>query len=287
MNIERTRTILEDLERTLLQFMRKHAITHDEYRRATDILVDSVKAGEETLLYDVFLEAEATDNGNMDRRTSIEAIEGPFYLPNSPLLKAPYVLPQRCDEAGDVLFFRGIVASPDGMPLAAAEIDMWQADAEGRYSNFHPGVPEWNLRGRFRTDPDGAFEVRTIVPPPYEIPKNGPTGVVLKTLGRHCFRPAHLHLKIRHPRYRELTSQLYFDGGAYLDSDVANAVREDLVVQLVRRNAPSDQSVRGLHKSVFEVRYFFVLEPRRTFAIESEGARKCLCHGPQLLKSPI
>jgi catechol 1,2-dioxygenase len=264
MNIKRTRTVLEDLERTLQQFMRKHGITHDEYRRATDILVDSVKAGEETLLYDVFLEAGATDNDNIDSRSSTEAVEGPFYVPNSPLLTAPYVLPQRCDEPGDVLFFGGIVASPDGMPLAAAEIDMWQADAEGRYSNFHPGVPEWNLRGRFRTNLDGAFEVRTIVPPPYEIPKNGPTGVVLKALGRHFSRPAHLHLKIRHSRYRELTTQLYFDGGAYLDSDVANAVREDLVMRLARRDVPSDQSVRGLRRSVFEGRYYFVLEPRQT-----------------------
>lgn len=37
MTVERTRTILEDLERTLLRFMRKHKITHDEYRCATDI----------------------------------------------------------------------------------------------------------------------------------------------------------------------------------------------------------------------------------------------------------
>ena len=46
MTTKRTRTIVEDLEQTLLQFMRKHRITHDEYRYATDILVSSVKAGE-------------------------------------------------------------------------------------------------------------------------------------------------------------------------------------------------------------------------------------------------
>jgi hypothetical protein len=39
MSIKRTVNILEDLEQTVLQFMRKHKITHDEYRRATDILV--------------------------------------------------------------------------------------------------------------------------------------------------------------------------------------------------------------------------------------------------------
>jgi catechol 1,2-dioxygenase len=126
-----------------------------------------------------------------------------------------------------------------------------------------PNVPEWNLRGRFHSGPDGTFEVRTIVPPPYEIPKGGPTGVVLNTLGRHFFRPAHLHLKVRHPQYGELTSQLYFDGGDYLNSDVANAVREGLVAQLVQHDDPNDLAARGLHKPYFEVRYDFILVPHQ------------------------
>jgi hypothetical protein len=102
---ERGRIILGDLEQTLLEFIRKHEITHDEYRCATDTLVASVKAGEESLLYDVFIEAATTDTGNINNRGSLEAIEGPFYLPNAPRLEVPYVLPQRSDEAGDVLFF--------------------------------------------------------------------------------------------------------------------------------------------------------------------------------------
>ncbi|QJP13462.1 catechol 1,2-dioxygenase [Starkeya sp. ORNL1] len=263
MTVERTRLILEDLEQTLLQFMRKHKITHDEYRRATDILISTVKAGEESLLYDVFFEAEATDIGNIGTQGSIEAIEGPFYLPDAPRLERPYVLPQRSEEVGDVLFFRGRVTSTDGRPLAGAELDMWQADAEGLYSNIHPGLPAWNLRGRFHTAADGTFEVRTIVPPPYEIPKNGPTGVVLDILGRLFFRPAHLHVKVRHPQYGDLTSQLYFDGGEYLNSDVASAVRDDLVAQLIRCDNPKDLASRGLHKPYFEVRYDFVLVPQQ------------------------
>jgi catechol 1,2-dioxygenase len=267
MTTKRTRNILEDLEQTLLQFMRKHKITHDEYRCATDILIGTVKAGEESLLYDVFFEAEATDVGNIGRQGSVEAIEGPFYQPNAPMLEAPYVLPHRPGESGDVLFFRGRVMSPDGASLAGVELDMWQADAAGLYSNIHPNIPEWNLRGRFHSDPDGTFEVRTIVPPPYEIPKDGPTGVVLNTLGRHFFRPAHLHMKVRHPQYGELTSQLYFDGGDYLDSDVANAVRDGLVVRLVRRDDPEDLAARGLRKPYFEVCHNFILVPHQAEAV--------------------
>jgi catechol 1,2-dioxygenase len=90
--------------------------------------------------------------------------------------------------------------------------------------------------------------------PPYEIPKGGPTGVVLNILGRHFFRPAHLHVKVRHPQYGDLTSQLFFDGGDYLNSDVANAARDSLVAQLVRRDDPTDLAARRLRKPYFEVR---------------------------------
>ena len=147
--------------------------------------------------------------------------------------------------------------STSGKPLSGAELDMWQADAQGHYSNVHPGTPDWNLRGRFRTEPDGSFEVRTIVPPPYEIPKHGPAGAVLKALGRHCFRPAHLHLKVRHLQYEELTSQLYFDGGQYLEIDVANAVRDDLTIRLNRREVAD-----GPFRTCFEASCDFMLMPR-------------------------
>lgn len=217
MSNDRIKTVVEDLERVLIAFMRKHRITHDEYRAATDILVETVKAGEESLLYDVFLEAEATDIGNVGRDGSPEAIEGPFCIPGAPQLERPYVLPQRPDERGDVLFFNGRVTDTSGRPLANAELDVWHADADGLYSNIHPNVPDWNLRGRFYTDASGWYEVRTIVLPLYEIPKDGPTGRMLNAIGRHFFRPAHLHVKVRDDRHGEMTSQRYFKGGKYLE----------------------------------------------------------------------
>ena len=259
MDNDRLKTVVEDLERTLLGFIQKHRITHEEYRLATEFLVGSVKAGEESLLYDVFLEAQATDIGNIGRAGSPEAIEGPFYVPGAPQLATPYILPQRPNEAGDVLFLHGRITDPDGRPLSGAEIDLWQADADGLYSNIHPDLPVWNLRGRLHADDEGSYEAQTILPPPYEIPKAGPTGRVLKALGRHCFRPAHLHAKVRHPGYAELISQIYFKGGKYLGSDVANAVRDGLVASLIKRDSPAALADRGMHKPYYEVRYDFTL----------------------------
>jgi catechol 1,2-dioxygenase len=267
MTNDRVIEVVEDLEQTLLEFIRKRRITHDEYRKATEIIAASIKGGEESLLFDVFFEAEATEVGNTDRVGSPAAIEGPFYVPGTPLLSSPNVMPQRPGERGDILIFRGRVTSTEGEPLADAELDMWQADADGLYSNIHPGIPDWNLRGRFRTDAEGAFAVRTILPPPYEIPKDGPTGTVLNALGRHFFRPAHLHLKLRHPGSEELTSQLYFEGGDYLTDDVANAVRDGLVVRLVKHDEPVRHvpglTDAGLGASWLEATYEFRLEPAR------------------------
>jgi catechol 1,2-dioxygenase len=262
MTDDRVKAVVEDLERLLLDFMRKHRITHEEYRCATDILIGTVKAGEESLLYDIFLEAEATDIGNAGREGSPEAIEGPFYLAGAPRLEPPFIMPQRPDEAGDVLFFRGRVTGPDGEPLAGVELDLWQADADGLYSNFHPGIPEWNLRGRCFADAEGSFDVRTILPPPYEIPKAGPAGRVLKALGRHFFRPAHLHVKLRHAGFDELTSQLYFQGGKYLDSDAARAVRDGFIATLTPHGNAADLAAQHLEKPYFEVRHDFVLAQR-------------------------
>ncbi|WP_162938509.1 dioxygenase [Mycobacterium kyogaense] len=249
MTNDRVVEVVEDLERTLVEFIRKHRINHREYRAATSLVIDSIKQGEESLLPDVFFEAEATDIGNEDHVGSSAAIEGPFYIAGAPLLEAPCVMPQRDDERGTPMVFTGTVTGTDGNALGGAIIDMWHADADGLYSGIHPGIPDWNLRGRFATGPDGGFSVSSILPPPYEIPKNGPTGIVLSALGRHFFRPAHIHLKVTADGYEPLTSQLYFPGGDYVDNDVANAVRDGLMLKVEQ----TDRDVR--------VTYDFVLVP--------------------------
>ncbi|WP_445183277.1 dioxygenase family protein [Pseudonocardia sp. Cha107L01] len=262
MTNDRVLTVVEELERTLVEFIRTHRITHAEYRSATDLLVAEVQAGEGSLLFDVFLEAAATDMDNHGREGSIEAIEGPFYLPGAPWLDGPpYVLTQRPDEAGIPLVFHGRISTERGDPLADVELDLWQADTHGQYSQIHPGIPEWNLRGRFRTDGQGHFAVRTIAPPPYEIPKDGPTGTVLSALGRHFFRPAHLHLKLRHDYFGERTSQLYFPAGEYLDSDVANAVRTELVLETTLVEDPERIAHQGLGQAFVDARYDFAFAP--------------------------
>ncbi|MGH2721511.1 MAG: catechol 1,2-dioxygenase, partial [Actinomycetota bacterium] len=99
-----------------------------------------------------------------------------------------------------------------------------------------PGVPDYNLRGRIKTDEDGRYEVRTVLPSPYEIPKTGATGKLLHALGRHAFRPGHIHFKVSCGNFRPLTTQLYFEGDPWLGSDVVGAVKSSLVMPLEKRD---------------------------------------------------
>ena len=178
------------------------------------------------------------------------SILGPYYLPDQVRLSSPATLPQRPDEQGITLRFSGEVRSTDGTPLAGAELDVWQADEQGYYSGFAPHLPPGNLRGVVITDDQGHFEISTIQPAPYRIPTDGPTGNLIEAAGWHPWRPAHLHLLVRAPGHRTITTQLYFAGGRWLDSDVASSTKPELVLD------PVDQG-----DGTTAVRYDFTLEP--------------------------
>ena len=230
---DRLQTTFEDLVDTLRMFIRRHRITSEEFRLATQTIVDSIEAGEGTMIFDTFLEADVADVATVDGG-SPHSMAGPFYRAGAPVLTSPCALPRRADEGGEALIFKGSVRNVRGELLPNAELDIWQADATGGYSQFDPEPPPWNLRGLVRADDDGNFEVATITPPPYEIPTGGPTGAILRALGRHAFRPAHLHVIVRSPGHMPLTAQLYFPGGEYLDNDAVDAVRDGLVMETER-----------------------------------------------------
>lgn len=230
----RLEEIFTDVLGSLLDVIRRHRVTWDEYRAATEWLTEAGNQGYEIpLLLDVFL-SPTVDDVNFAAQGGTESnVEGPFYVPDAPMLERPCLLPRRPGEPGEPLRFSGTVRSTDGSPLTGAVLDVWQATAQGEYSHFHPEVPDGILRGRIQTDGRGRFAFESIVPAPYEIPKTGATGTLLAALGRHCFRPGHIHFKLSHPSARSLTTQVYFDGDPWIDSDVVGAVKDTLITQLV------------------------------------------------------
>jgi catechol 1,2-dioxygenase len=256
--------VFDNLLDTLRSFIRENHITHDEYRRAVAFLREVGQKGEVSLLCDVFVEVAVDAVDNNGRSGTITTIEGPFYLPDAPALKSPCVLPHRPDEPGPVLFFSGTVRSSNGEPLPGAILDLWQSDTHGRYSHFD--IPEaqapFNLRARVSTDHAGRFDVQTRLPGPYEIPKAGPTGALLAAMGRHAWRPAHLHMKVERQGYRTLTTQLFLKNDPWIDSDVVEgAVKNALIVDPVRHDDPNDLRQRKMTEPYYTLDYDFVLEP--------------------------
>ena len=231
----RLNAIVDDIHEALVQIITKHNVTLDEYRAAVGWIMEAGQQHLEIpLLLDVFLASTLDDLAN-DAGTGTDSnVEGPFHLPGAPRLERPYVLPMRDNEPGEKLIFSGTVRSTDGYPLACANLDIWQANGACEYSHFQPDVPEYNLRGQLTTDDDGSFEFETVLPAPYEVPKDGATGQLLKALGRHCFRPGHIHFKLSHDQAAPLTTQIYFEGDPWLGSDVVGAAKESLVTKLTR-----------------------------------------------------
>jgi catechol 1,2-dioxygenase len=260
MSIGRAQEVVESLVVAVRGVIRETGVNYDEFHAAVRYLCRLGESGEIPLLA-VLFEATVDDVTHASCAGSTTTIEGPFYVEGAPLLDHPYQLPRRPDEAGDVLVFSGTVKTAEGQPLSDAELDMWQAtgDLPGRYSNVHPGIPDYNLRGRFHTDEQGKFQVQTVVPSPYEIRKGGPTEELLTLVGRHTWRPSHLHFKVRHPGYRTLTTQLFFEGGEFLDSDAGNAVKPDLIIPLKEAGDPIEP---GQDRFGFSAAYDFFLEPQ-------------------------
>jgi catechol 1,2-dioxygenase len=255
--------VFDKLLGTLRNFIRENRITHEEYRRAVAFLAEVGQKGEVSLLCDVFVEVTVDEVANNGRGGTITTIEGPFYVPNAPAMKSPCELPHRPDEKGPVLFLSGVVRSPNGDPLPGTILDLWQSDQQGRYSHFDipEAVAPYNLRARVAVDHNGKFDVQTRLPGPYEIPKAGPTGALLVAMGRHAWRPAHLHMKIGRQGYRNLTTQLFMKNDPWLESDVVEgAVKNALIVDPVKHDDPDDLHQKNLTEPYYTLTYDFFLE---------------------------
>jgi catechol 1,2-dioxygenase len=252
---ERVSTVVRDLLLAVHEVIRRHEVTYPEFQAAKGWMIAVGEGGEWPLFLDVFVEHVVEEVQAATQQGTKGTILGPYYLPGSTRLTSPATLPMRDEEKGTPLVFAGQVRDLDGNPVAGAEIDIWQADDDGYYSGFAPQLPEGNLRGLVAADDEGRFEIHTVQPAPYQIPTDGPTGQLIEAAGWHPWRPAHLHLIVSAPGHRAITTQLYFSGGQWLDSDVAEAVKPELVLD------PQDAGDGNRR-----VEYDFVLERDETTA---------------------
>lgn len=230
---ERVDAVVSAILKGVHDTIREHQVSYPEFQAAKAWLMEVGETGEWPLFMDVFVEHVVEEVAAKQQQGTKGSIEGPYYLPGQVKLGSTCTLPRREDEKGDPLVFEGQVRALDGTPLGGAEVDIWHADADGYYSGFAPHLPDGNLRGVVITDAEGRFTISTVQPAPYQIPTDGPTGKLIEAAGWHPWRPAHLHVMVRAEGYRTVTTQLYFAGGEWLDSDVAEATKPELILDPV------------------------------------------------------
>jgi hydroxyquinol 1,2-dioxygenase len=81
---------------------------------------------------------------------------------------------------------------------------------------------------------DGRYWFRSIKPSFYPVPTDGPVGQMLRKMGRHPFRPGHIHMVVSAAGFLPVTTHLFVADSKYLDSDAVFAVKESLIVQFDR-----------------------------------------------------
>lgn len=115
---------------------------------------------------------------------------GPFYKPGAP------AQPDLCAGGGgrNLVVTGRVLGMPACAPLGGARVEVWQADANGEYTQVgaRPDDPRCLLRASLRADGDGRYAFSTILP------------------GEYPGRPSHIHYRVSHNGYATLVTQLYF-----------------------------------------------------------------------------
>ena len=163
--------------------------------------------------------------------TTDPTVFGPFHVEGAPerAMRDSIIVD---DDPGPRVTFRGAVRDLDGNPVDGAELDVWQTASNGFYDVQDDGQTPMNLRGRFTTGADGAYEFVSVRPVAYPIPGDGPAGAMLRATGRHNWRPAHTHVMVSAPGHKTVITHLFDAASDYLDSDAVFGVRDSLVVDM-------------------------------------------------------
>jgi catechol 1,2-dioxygenase len=187
------------------------------------------------------------------------AIEGPLYIAGAPLSIGQARLDDGA-EKGEMLVMEGTVRDESGRALRDAVVDVWHANSEGRYSHFDPAQSPYNYRRRIQTDADGRYRFRSVMPVGYAVPPGSPIEDLLKLLGRHGNRPAHIHFLVTAPSHRPLTTQVNIPGDTFIDDDFAFATRDGLIVELQQSEDVAGLAELGVEGRHTLVRFDFQLQ---------------------------
>jgi protocatechuate 3,4-dioxygenase beta subunit len=154
---------------------------------------------------------------------SLSEITGPLYGHN-PIGETDNDLTRQCkgEPLGERIIVAGKVMDEDGRPVRNTLIEVWQANAAGRYIHTrdqHPAPLDPNFigAGRTITDEEGNYRIVTIKPGAYPW-RNHP----------NAWRPAHIHFSLFGPALvTRLVTQMYFPGDPLMANDpISQSIRD-------------------------------------------------------------
>jgi protocatechuate 3,4-dioxygenase beta subunit len=264
----RLRKIMTSLTRHLHAFVNDVELTEGEWYSAIEFLTRtgqmcSEKRQEFILLSDTLGITMVVDliNHRKPGGATESTVFGPFHRVGAP--EMPYGGNiAKLDKEGAPVLLSGRVLDLDAKPIANALMDVWQTGSNGLYDSQDPSLTEMHMRGKFRTDEQGRYLIRTTRPVHYPIPDDGPVGQMLRATKRHPWRPAHIHLVVSAEGFEPVTTHLFDAEDEYLASDAVFAVKDSLICNFERQDARDENASRaGLNPPYLAVTYDFVLKP--------------------------
>jgi len=273
----RTKLIFSRLITHLHQFVQETSLTTEEWMAAIKFLTRTGQTcspirQEFILLSDVLGVSALVDGLNNPSVSggTASSVLGPFFTEDAPDVGIGDSIAS--EGKGEYLYVEGRVLDIYGKPVPNASIETWETDSEGFYDTQYSDRTGPDCRGRLRSDEEGRYAYRAVVPVAYAIPGDGPVGELLVHLNRHNMRPNHLHLSIEALGYRKLITALYQQGDKWLSSDAVFGVKSSLVVDLEDIDNEEEARRRGFPngKTFKLLQHDFILVP----SAEAEAARQ-------------
>ncbi|KAK5091298.1 hypothetical protein LTR05_001481 [Lithohypha guttulata] len=183
------------------------------------------------------------------------------------------------DTEGEPLLVICTVKDTKGNPIEGIKIDIWETDSTGHYDVQRPEVNHGKPDGRcvMTSDKEGNFWFKGIVPVSYPIPHDGPVGKLLVKLGRHPWRPAHMHFMFEGEGWDRLITALYVRGDPYETTDAVFGVKDSLIVDI---NTVTDEAMAKQYDvkvgSKLLTYDFVLVSEQESSALRNERAKAAL-----------